>query len=148
MRRTVSVPLQTGIRYDCGQFRPPGPDAQIRSDMRQFVTVLLLLGIFSSSGCILYEQDIEQGNVLTPEMIQQIKPGMTRKQVQLILGTPLVADVFHSKRWDYYYSLQPGGKDITKKLQLTILFEGDRVTEIVRRENNGSESKLTGQVND
>ena len=119
----------------------PGPMPKSDSDMRHFITVLLLLGIFSSSGCILYEQDIEQGNVLTPEMIQQIKPGMTRKQVQLILGTPLVADVFHSKRWDYYYSLQPGGKDITKKLQLTILFEGDRVTEIIRRENNDGDGK-------
>ena len=121
----------------------PGPMPKSESDMRHFSTVLLLLGIVLTSSCVLYEQDIEQGNVLTPEMIEQVRPGMTRKQVQFILGTPLVADAFHANRWDYYYSLKPGRKSITKKMLLSIVFEGDRVSQVIRLDNekDGSNQK-------
>ncbi|KPK55673.1 MAG: hypothetical protein AMS22_03600 [Thiotrichales bacterium SG8_50] len=106
--------------------------------MRYLALSLLLLTAISVSGCnLLYVQDIEQGNILTPEMIEQVRPGMTRKQVIFILGTPLVADVFHGDRWDYYYTLKPGGKKVTKKQQITILFKGDRVSRIVRNMQDG-----------
>ncbi|MCY1424814.1 Outer membrane protein assembly factor BamE [compost metagenome] len=42
-------------------------------------------------------------------MIDQLRPGMTRKQVRFIMGNPLILDTFHTNRWDYLYSLQPGG---------------------------------------
>jgi outer membrane protein assembly factor BamE len=101
--------------------------------MRYLLLSLVLLTAVSVSGCFrLYVQDIEQGNVLTQEMIDQVRPGMTRRQVTFILGTPLVADPFHADRWDYYYALQPGGRKVTKKQVITILFKGDRVTQIVR----------------
>jgi outer membrane protein assembly factor BamE (lipoprotein component of BamABCDE complex) len=125
----------------------PGPMPKSEIDMRHFAFVLLLLSLLINAGCILYEQDIEQGNVLTPEMIQQIRPGMTRKQVQFILGTPLVADAFHANRWDYYYSLKPGRKPVSKKQRITILFQGDRVSQIIRQDNgdsNAGEKKKAG----
>ena len=55
-----------------------------------------------------YRIDIRQGNYITQEMVAQLKPGMTRDQVRFILGTPLVADIFHAERWDYIYSFKPG----------------------------------------
>lgn len=55
-----------------------------------------------------YRIDIRQGNYVTQEMVAQLKPGMTRDQVRFILGTPLVADIFHADRWDYIYSFKPG----------------------------------------
>ena len=55
-----------------------------------------------------YKIDIQQGNVLTQEMVAQLKPGMTRDQVRFVLGTPLLADVFHADRWDYIYRFRPG----------------------------------------
>jgi outer membrane protein assembly factor BamE len=101
--------------------------------MRFLLISLVLFTAVTSSGCnILYVQDIEQGNIITPEMIDQIRPGMTRQQVTFILGTPLVTDPFHANRWDYYYTLKPGGKTVAKKQVITILFKGDRVTRIVR----------------
>ncbi|MCG6975469.1 MAG: outer membrane protein assembly factor BamE [Acidiferrobacterales bacterium] len=102
--------------------------------MRHLLLSLALLTAVSVSGCnILYVQDIEQGNILTPDMIDQIRPGMTRKQVTFILGTPLVEDPFHADRWDYYYSLKPGDKQaVGKKQVITIYFKGDRVTQIIR----------------
>jgi outer membrane protein assembly factor BamE len=55
-----------------------------------------------------YKIDIQQGNVLTQEMVAQLKPGQTREQVRFILGTPLLADIFHQQRWDYVYRYHNG----------------------------------------
>lgn len=59
-----------------------------------------------------YRIDIRQGNYITQEMVAQLKPGMTRDQVRFILGTPLVADIFHADRWDYVYSFRPGRGEV------------------------------------
>jgi outer membrane protein assembly factor BamE len=55
-----------------------------------------------------YKIDIRQGNYVSQEMAAQLKPGQTKDQVRFILGTPLVADMFHADRWDYVYRFQPG----------------------------------------
>ncbi|MFV1996992.1 MAG: outer membrane protein assembly factor BamE [Acidiferrobacterales bacterium] len=80
---------------------------------------------------MLYKQDIEQGNVVTQKMVGQIQRGMTREQVRFVMGTPLVSDVFHKDRWDYYYSFQPEGRRATRKQYITILFRNDKVSEIL-----------------
>lgn len=76
-----------------------------------------------------YRIDIEQGNIVTEEMAQQLKPGMSRRQVRFILGTPLVEDTFNENRWDYIY-VKRNGLDVLSQSQLTVVFEGDTLTEI------------------
>ncbi len=74
----------------------------------------------------IHKFDIQQGNVITQEMIDQLKPGMTKSQVRFIMGTPLVADTFNQNRWDYYYSLVPGeGEEVRE--QVAIFFEDDKL---------------------
>ncbi|MCU1718823.1 outer membrane protein assembly factor BamE [Pseudomonas sp. 5P_3.1_Bac2] len=76
------------------------------------LTSLTLTGLFALAGCSfpgVYKIDIQQGNVVTQDMIDQLRPGMTRKQVRFIMGNPLLTDTFHTDRWDYLYSIQPGG---------------------------------------
>ncbi|HCL77559.1 MAG TPA: outer membrane protein assembly factor BamE, partial [Pseudomonas sp.] len=73
---------------------------------------LTLVGLFALAGCSfpgVYKVDIQQGNVVTQDMIDQLRPGMTRSQVRFIMGSPLITDTFHASRWDYLYSIQPGG---------------------------------------
>jgi outer membrane protein assembly factor BamE len=50
-----------------------------------------------------YKMEIQQGNFVSQDMVAQLKPGMSREQVRYLLGTPLVADIFHADRWDYVY---------------------------------------------
>lgn len=69
-----------------------------------------------------YTLDIHQGNIVTQEMVDQLKPGMTQRQVAFILGTPLLTDPFHDDRWDYIYSNQPGGGERVQR-NLTVVFE-------------------------
>lgn len=76
-----------------------------------------------------YKLDIPQGNVITQEMVDKLKPGMTRSQVRFVLGTPLVVDAFRDNRWDYAYTLQKGGK-VVESRRVTILFDGDTLKSI------------------
>lgn len=76
-----------------------------------------------------YKIDIQQGNVITREMVNQLRPGMTRAQVQYVMGTPLIEDTFNSNRWDYIYSLQPGGKSREQKT-VTLFFVNDQLHSI------------------
>ncbi|MDP3847221.1 MAG: outer membrane protein assembly factor BamE [Pseudomonas sp.] len=76
------------------------------------LTSLTLAGLFALAGCSfpgVYKLDIQQGNVVTQDMIDQLKPGMTRRQVRFIMGNALISDTFHPNRLDYLYTLQPGG---------------------------------------
>lgn len=56
-----------------------------------------------------YKMDIQQGNVVTQDMVDQLRPGMSPRQVRFIMGSPLITDTFHPNRWDYLYSYQSGG---------------------------------------
>lgn len=76
-----------------------------------------------------YKIDIQQGNVVTQEMVNKLKPGMTRSQVRFVLGTPLITDVFHNDRWDYFYYVAPRGS-MSEKRKLTVIFDGDRLSHL------------------
>jgi outer membrane protein assembly factor BamE len=62
-------------------------------------------------------------------MVEELKPDMTRRQVQFVLGTPIVEDTFNSNRWDYIYLLRIGN-DITKESRLKVIFDGDRLVDV------------------
>ena len=71
-------------------------------------------------------------NVLEPEAVEQVEIGMTRSQVQFLLGTPMVADAFHEERWDYAYYLRRGrSRDIDRRW-IVVYFEEDRVVRLDR----------------
>lgn len=72
-----------------------------------------------------YKIDVQQGNVLSQEMVAQLKPGQTRDQVRFILGTPLVADIFHQQRWDYVYRYLDGQTRKLDSRKLTVFFDAD-----------------------
>ena len=73
-----------------------------------------------------YKIDIQQGNVVTRKMVNQLELGMTRAQVQYIMGTPLLQDTFDRNRWDYIYSNQPGDARRDQRT-VTLFFENDRL---------------------
>ena len=90
-------------------------------------SALLLAGCSNFGFPGVYRINIEQGNIVTQEMVDQLRPGMTRRQVRFIMGTPMIADTFDQDRWDYLYSLQtPRGKHVEKHMSL--FFKGDLLT--------------------
>ena len=94
--------------------------------MRMGRLLFLALGTALVAGCGFvpripgvtpYKIDIQQGNFISQEMVAQLKPGMSKEQVRLALGTPLLADAFHADRWDYvYWREAPDGRRESRKL--------------------------------
>jgi len=73
------------------------------------ITLSLLL-----TAC-LYRPNIQQGNVVTSDMVAQLKTGMTPEQVKYVMGTPMLVNTFDPNRWDYVYTFRKGSKAMTKQ---------------------------------
>ena len=94
---------------------------------------LLLLSVLTACSGIkyldfpgVYKIAIPQGNIITQDMVDQLRPGMSKRQVIFVMGTPLVRDPFHQDRWDYIYSYQPGG-GIRGQERVSVLFVDDQL---------------------
>lgn len=99
-----------------------------------FLPVLVLCSACSNAPQITsylspYRIDVRQGNFVTQEMVAQLKPGLTREQVRFILGSPLVADMFHADRWDYLYRLQPGHGEVQQR-HLVVFFQDGKLARV------------------
>jgi len=75
----------------------------------------------------IHKVTVQQGNIVNQEMVDQLRPGMTRSQVRYIFGTPLLMDTFDQDRWDYYYSIKPPGRSELRE-RITVFFEGNTLT--------------------
>lgn len=73
-----------------------------------------------------YRINLRQGNLVTPDMLSQLKTGMTEDQVRFLLGTPLLMDIFHANRWDYIYRFESGDGPIDQR-RLTLFFQGGKL---------------------
>jgi outer membrane protein assembly factor BamE len=114
------------VDYDAD--RRPAPPPTIRMKFR-FLSIVL--AAWAATACV-YRIDIQQGNLLDDEDIAQVEVGMTRSQVQFLLGTPMVADSFHRDRWDYPYYLRRGRSRDADRRWLVVYFENDRVARVDR----------------
>jgi outer membrane protein assembly factor BamE len=100
--------------------------------MKLRLRALLMILVTAPATACVYRIDIQQGNLLDDEEIAQVEVGMTRSQVQFLLGTPMVADSFHRDRWDYTYYLRRGRSPDAERRWLIVYFENDRVARIER----------------
>lgn len=96
--------------------------------MKSLIIYSLSLMILVLSGCNkdkipgVYRIDIQQGNDVSQEMIAKLEPGMSKSQVNYVMGTPLLIDTFHPNRWDYIYSFQPGNGERQQR-RITLFFD-------------------------
>lgn len=94
-----------------------------------------------------YKIPISQGNIITQEMIDQLEPGMTPRQVIYVMGSPLVRDPYHQDRWDYVFNYQPGGGERGQE-RVTLYFEDERLTRLEGDFEPGSDSAWNQAVAD
>ncbi len=96
--------------------------------MSKKLLIILACCLLATGGCnIFYKQNIQQGNAIEQEKLDQLKLGMTMNQVAFLMGTPAVRDPFHQNRWDYYYSFAVRGGDPLTRL-VTLRFENAILT--------------------
>lgn len=99
------------------------------NSLYRILCILLCLSALGLAGCGfpgVYKIDVQQGNVVTQDMVNQLRPGMTTRQVRFIMGTPLIQDTFHPDRWDYLYSMKAGHQERTQE-RISLVFEEDRL---------------------
>ncbi|MDH5435136.1 MAG: outer membrane protein assembly factor BamE [Gammaproteobacteria bacterium] len=101
--------------------------------MRNLLKSLLICLSLALGACSLvpdiYKIDIQQGNVIEDEMLNKLHPGMTKRQVKYVLGTPVIVDVFHQDRWDYIYSFKHGS-DTRTQHHILLIFKDDKLVRI------------------
>ncbi len=111
--------------------------------MQKRLICLICCGALASSSCStlsdiaelpkrmpgVYKIDVQQGNVISQEQVDQLQPGMSRRQVRFIMGTPLMVDAFHQNRWTYMYTMQPGGKEREQEY-LSLFFEENKLARL------------------
>jgi outer membrane protein assembly factor BamE len=96
----------------------------------------LVLNFALLSGCAnwefpwVYRLNVDQGNIITQEKVNELKPGMTREQVKFVMGSPLLTDTFHDERWDYVYTLRDRNGDNIPEQRLTVFFANDRLARL------------------
>lgn len=93
---------------------------------------LILCGLLAAglSGCgLIYKVNVQQGNILEREQAEELREGMSKRQVSLILGTPAVQDPFHQDRWDYVTSFKQRGEVVNLR-KLVVEFENDRLVSV------------------
>jgi len=100
--------------------------------MQKFIMLLIFSLLVSS--CSLYKIDVQQGNVITQEMLDQLELGMSSRKVRFIMGTPLLRDAFHQNRWDYLFSFLEGKTG--KRQQQTISLFFDEQDQLIRVSGN------------
>jgi outer membrane protein assembly factor BamE len=114
--------------------------------MKKLLIITTCIASLSITACsryhLVHKIDVQQGNVITQDEVNLLEPGMSRRQVQFIMGSPMVADVFHQDRWDYIYLMEPGYGEIVEE-RITLYFENDelaRTSGTVRPDEAGSDA--------
>ena len=109
----------------------------IKSYLLLAVTSLVLAGCSYFQFPGVHRVEVQQGNIVTREMIDQLRPGMTKAQVRYVMGTPMIADSFNQDRWDYFYSRKVGNE--VKELEnVTIFFRNGELAEVSSHLDNGA----------
>ena len=102
--------------------------------LRQFIILLALAA--SLTACFglrfpgVHRITIQQGNVITQQMIDKLQPGMTKSQVRFVLGTAVMDDPLNQDRWDYIYTIQIAGGNTLRKV-LSVYFVEDQLSHFV-----------------
>ena len=108
--------------------------------LRQFFVLAFLASIVTLSACV-YRQDILQGNRISDEKIEQLAVGMTKTQVEFLLGAPAIIDLYHPDTWHYIHFIKVGDGGIDKRV-MTLRFDQNLLTSIEGSlsENESSEN--------
>ena len=99
-------------------------------NFRPLKTVIFVgLAIVAFSGCV-YRMDIPQGNRINPDLVEQLEIGMSRNQVEFLLGTPALIDLYHPDQWHYIFYLKNGDDGSIEKRVMTLIFTDDLLSGI------------------
>lgn len=90
--------------------------------MFRIIITVILATFISACSMQVYKLKVQQGNIVTQDMLEKLKPGMNQRQVAYVMGTPVLKDPFTAKRWDYVYRSERR-EDQVKQYAITVFFD-------------------------
>lgn len=90
------------------------------------ISLIVSILTFMLGGCV-YKIPVQQGNIVTPEMLAQLEKDMNKRQVEYVMGTPLIKDMFNKDRWDYIFTKRIKG-DLVEKYKISVFFTDEKFT--------------------
>lgn len=109
--------------------------------MQNTLKLIIFSFLFSLLAACVYKRDLPQGNLITPDMVSQLQPGMSRQQVVQVMGSPLMYNAFDDARWNYVYRLKDADDNITEK-QVALVFNGNQLADIQTSGDIGATPKM------
>lgn len=96
----------------------------------RLIPVIALFALLPLGGCgVLYKLDVQQGNLFNKDQVETLKPGMTKRQVLLVMGSPSIISPFNQSRWDYVSTIKRGRGKMDSK-DLVLYFEDESLARI------------------
>jgi outer membrane protein assembly factor BamE len=100
----------------------------LRHSVPLLVPLAVLLAMLGGCGWFdVHRIPVQQGNVVTQDMIDQLRPGMTRRQVAFVLGEPVLRNAFEPDRWDYVYRIYDRERHLEVR-RVSLFFRDDRLS--------------------
>ena len=111
----------------------------------RFTFIVTIITIFFLNSCAsnFYQVPIAQGNIISLEMLSKLEEGLTKAQVQYIMGTPSVKDPYDSTRWDYI-GYEIIGNDLMREVHYSLLFQDEKLNKWIKKINSDSNEDLSG----
>lgn len=107
----------------------------MRTQMQNILILVLVGGL--AAGCswtpldsVVYKLDIKQGNIIEQSDINQLRPGMEKRQVQFLMGSPMIVDTFNQDRWEYIYRRHLSGSAPSENTRVSLFFDNNKLVRI------------------
>ncbi len=99
--------------------------------MFRLIITATLITLLSACTMQVYKLNIQQGNIVTQDMLDKLKPGMNKRQVAFVMGNPVLKDTFTTRQWDYIYRTERREDEINE-YKIRINFDQTQITRITK----------------
>ena len=112
--------------------------------MKKFLLNLIITPFFLySCASNFYQVPIAQGNIISIDMLSKLEKGLTRAQVQYIMGTPSIKDPFNSTKWDYI-GFEIIGNEVLREVHYSLSFRENKLEDWIKKIDTNSNENLEG----
>jgi outer membrane protein assembly factor BamE len=95
------------------------------------VSILFILSVCSKPVLsVLSRLQSQLSELIDPALVEQLEIGMSRNQVEFLLGTPSIVDLHHPDQWFYVFYLKTGDDGDIQKSVMTLTFTGNLLSMI------------------
>ena len=111
----------------------------------KFTPLITIITIFLLNSCAsnFYQVPIAQGNIISVEMLSKLEKGLTKVQVQYIMGTPSVKDPFNSSKWDYI-GYEIIGDELLREVHYSLHFQDEKLDRWIKKIDSDSNEDVSG----